>query len=304
MRTSPSGEAAAILTTYEGNKTEAQTRSLPSWLMLGPPRTGSTWLYDVLHTRALLPSPTKETRFFDVHFDRGLDWYLDHFPHNPNELVVGEVAPTYFGSPEACARIASTLPNVKLVVVFRNPMQRLVSLYRLKRAYGMLSWTLEEALERDPELLASSQYATNLKMWQNCFPPEQLSINFFEDLTRDPQGFLDHICTFVGIPRFQMKDSERKQVFSTHQMTEPRLYVATRAALAVADWCKARKLDKIVYHVKNSRAFNLLIGGGAPFSRLPMESLAKVHEMLLPETEELESITGRDLSPWKVPPAA
>ena len=298
------GEVVAFPELIETDVDKAMLRSLPSFLMLGPPRTGSTWIYEILQPRVVLPSPTKETRFFDLHFERGVEWYLQHFPQNPDKRAVGEVAPTYFASPEACARIRSVLPSAKLIIVFRNPVQRLVSLYRLKRAYGLHAWSLDEALERDPELLGSSLYATHLKMWRSWFAPEQLSINFFDDLIADPQGFVDHICSFLGIPQFTLKQAELKSVFSTAHMTEPRLYMATKAALAIADWCKARKLDNVVHKVKQSRAFNLLIGGGTPFSKLPTESLAKVHTMLLPETEELESMVGRDLSVWKLPPAA
>jgi hypothetical protein len=280
--------------------TDTGGQALPSFLVLGPPRTGSTWIYDVLHPRALLPGPTKETRFFDMHFDRGLDWYLDHFPRNLENRVVGEVAPTYFASPEACARIGSLLPHARLVIVFRNPVQRLVSLYRLKRAYGFYAWSLDEALERDPELIGSSRYATHLKMWQNWFSPEQLSINFFEDLTSDPQGFIGRISRFAGLPSFHLKQSELKAVFSSASMTEPRLYAATRAAQAVADWCRARKLDQVVHRVRNSRAFNLLVGGGAPLPSLPKQTMARIDALLLPETEELESMLGRDLSAWKL----
>jgi len=289
---------------FGARRAAVRTRELPAFIVLGPPRTGTTWLNDVLHSRAILPAITKETRFFDVHFDRGLDWYLDHFPANPDKRVVGEIAPTYFASSLACTRIYSVMPHARLVIIFRNPVQRLVSLYRLKRAYGLTPWSLDESIERDPELLASSQYATHLKMWQSLFPAEQLSVNFFEDLIAEPQGFIERICGFAGIARFQLKETERKEVFSTTKMTEPRVYRATRAALAVADWCKARKLDKIVHHVKQSRAFNLLIGGGAPFEAIPRESLLKIQEMLLPETEDLEAMVGRDLSAWKMPPAA
>src|SRR5258705_10557350 len=55
-------------------------RSLPSFFVIGPPRTGTTWLYEVLRNRALLPGPTKETRFFDTHFNRGMEWNRAHFP--------------------------------------------------------------------------------------------------------------------------------------------------------------------------------------------------------------------------------
>jgi LPS sulfotransferase NodH len=275
--------------------------TLPSFIVVGPPRTGTSWLHEVLSEHTNLPDPTKETRFFDLHFDRGLRWYLDHFPSAHEGCPRGEVAPTYFRSVQALDRIAQTIPEVKLVFIFRHPVQRLVSLYRLKRAYGRVSWTLEEALERDPELVESSLYATNLRKWQSKFPNEQLSINLYEDLSSSPQAFVDRLADFLEIPRFQLQASQLEQVYSTAKMTEPRNFLATRVATAVADWCKARRLDHIVAGVKNSHLISLFLGGGAPFADIPMETLKKVRTQMLREIEELEDILGRDLSHWKTP---
>src|ERR1700753_1105916 len=69
---------------------------LPSFIVVGPPRTGTTWIHEVLHRHATLPGPTKETRFFDLHFTRGLKWYLSHFSKANEGRPLGEVAPTYF----------------------------------------------------------------------------------------------------------------------------------------------------------------------------------------------------------------
>jgi hypothetical protein len=271
--------------------------------VVGPPRTGTSWLHEVLSEHTNLPDPTKETRFFDLHFDRGLHWYLDHFTIAHEGCPLGEVAPTYFRSVQARDRIAQTLPGVKLVFIFRHPVQRLVSLYRLKRAYGRVPWDLEEALERDPELVESSLYATNLRQWQSKFPKEQLSINLYEDLSSNPQAFVDRLAEFLEIPRFQLQESQLGQVYSTAKMTEPRSFLATRAATAMADWCKARRLDNIVVGVKNSQLIRLFLGGGAPFPEIPMETLKNVRMRMLCEIEELEEILGRDLSHWKTPPS-
>jgi LPS sulfotransferase NodH len=277
--------------------------TLPSFIVVGPPRTGTSWLHEVLSEHTNLPEPTKETRFFDLHFDRGVRWYLDHFSSAHKGCPRGEVAPTYFRSAQALDRIAQTIPEVKLVFIFRHPVQRLVSLYRLKRAYGRVSWSLEEALERDPELVESSLYATNLRKWQSQFPKEQLSINLYEDLSSNPQAFVDRLADFLEIPRFQLQESQLKQVYSTAKMTEPRNLLATKVATAVADWCKARSLDHIVAGVKNSHLIRLFLGGGAPFADIPMETLKKVRTQMLREIEELEDILGRDLSHWKTPPS-
>jgi hypothetical protein len=282
---------------------ESPTLDLPSFLVVGPPRTGTSWLHEVLSEHTNLPDPTKETRFFDLHFDRGLPWYLDHFPSAHKGCPRGEVAPTYFRSAHARDRIAQTLPGVKLVFIFRHPVQRLVSLYRLKRAYGQVSWNLEEALERDPELVESSLYATNLRKWQSKFAKEQLSINLYEDLSSNPQAFVDRLTAFLEIPGFQLQESQLGRVYSTTKMTEPRSFLATRAATAMADWCKARRLDHIVAGVKNSHLMRLFLGGGAPFPEIPTETLNRVRTRMLCEIEELEEILGRDLSHWKTPPS-
>ncbi len=69
---------------------------LPSFFLIGPPRTGTSWLHEVLGRHTLLPSATKETRFFDIHFHRGLKWYRAHYRRRFGHRMMGEVAPTYF----------------------------------------------------------------------------------------------------------------------------------------------------------------------------------------------------------------
>ena len=276
---------------------------LPSFIVVGPPRTGTTWLHEVLNQYTNLPKLTKETRFFDLHFARGLKWYLSHFSTANEGCPRGEIAPTYFGSSQARERIAKIIPRVKLVFIFRNPAQRLVSLYKLKRAYGMHEWTLDEALERDPEMLESSLYATHLQKWRDAFPSDQLLINLFDDLSDDPQAFVDRLAAFLNIPRFQLEEKQLKQVYSSTKMTEPKSYVATRAATAMADWCKARKLDSIVAGVRESSLIRLFLGGGAPFPEIPPATMEKLWASSLNETEELEVLLGRDLSHWKRSPS-
>ncbi len=271
----------------------------PSFIIAGPPRTGTTWLHEVLSDHACLPSPTKETRFFDLHFHRGMEWYLSHFPEKDGGRPYGEVAPTYFGSEDARHRIAETLPHAKLVFIFRHPVQRLVSLYRMKRAYGRIAWSLDEALERDPEMIHSSLYATNLRKWQSLFPKEQILVNLYEDLSETPQEFVNRLTTFLEIPRFQLREAQLQQVYSSTKMTEPRNYFATWAGTAMADWCKARNLDNIVSNVRNSQLIRIFLGGGAPFSEVPKETLKKIWTVVLPEVEGLEELLGRDLYHWK-----
>jgi LPS sulfotransferase NodH len=270
----------------------------PTFIVVGPPRTGTSWLHKVLQSYATLPSPSKETRFFDLHFHRGFDWYMWHFPkqhHGP----IGEIAPTYFASPEARDRIAETLPEAKIVFVFRNPVERAVSLYRLKLAYGMYRWNFSEALEKDPELFTSSLYSTHLSGWRERFPDEQLLVTIYDDLAADPQGFVDGIASFIGLPNIALPQSQLKRVFSTERMTRPRSYLATRTATAFADWCKSRRLDHLVASVRDSALIRLFLGGGDSLPQLCQTTLEELAETFRPEIEQLEAQLGRNLEHWK-----
>ena len=274
---------------------------LPSFFVVGPPRTGTSWIYRALQRHANLPSPTKETRFFDCHFQRGLRWYLRHFPVLDPQRPTGEIAPTYFASSQAREAIAQTVPNAKLIFIFRDPLQRLVSLYRLKRAYGLLDCSFEEALAADPELLASSSYATYLQSWQQAFPRKQMLITLYEDLRNSPQTYIDRLLNFLDLPASPLTDAELKYVHSSERLTEPRNFLVTQTATRMADWCKARNLDHIVAVVRTSRVMNMLLGGGRPFPEVSNSARERIGEMLQPEIETLEQMIGRDLSMWHLP---
>jgi Sulfotransferase domain len=275
-------------------------RSLPSFFVIGPPRTGTSWLHTVLSQSAWLSDPTKETRFFDKHFHRGLDWYRSHYRKASPDRCIGEIAPTYFASNDARERIARLIPQAKIVCTFRNPVDRVLSLYRLKRAYGLIPWNFEEAMARDPELMESSRYAAHLKAWRRDLGSQVLA-TVFDDMQHDPQSYLDHLVDFVGVPRVQLAPTQVRRVLSSESMTEPRSYRLTRGAALLADWSRARRLDTVIAKAKNMGFMKLFLGGGPAFAELPSSESRKLYELFRPEVENLEEMLNRDLSAWKHP---
>ncbi len=272
---------------------------LPSFFIVGPPRTGTSWLHSVLRKSARLSDPTKETRFFDKHFERGLGWYGSHYRKVGDGRAIGEVAPTYFASPEARERIAQLIPHAKIVCTFRNPVDRVLSLYRLKRAYGLIPWDFDEALARDPELMESSRYAGHLKEWQRSFRPDQVMVTVHDDIQADPQLYLNKLVDFVGVPRINLRPRQAHPVFTSEDMSEPRNYRFTRAGFRLAEWAKARKLDSLVTTAKRFGALKLFIGGGPAFAELTSAQREKLRALFRPEVDELESMLNRSLAAWK-----
>lgn len=288
-----------------GSETAARadddTAWLPSFFIIGPPRTGTSWLYEVLRNHINLPSPLKETRFFDEHFHRGLKWYQTHYPNVSNDRRVGEIAPTYFASTDASQRIAQVVPQAKIVCVFRNPVERVLSLYRLKRAYGLIPWTFELAITRDPELMDSSKYASNLKAWQLAMGKDNVLATVYDDLRDQPQAFLDRLTEFIAIPRVVLSDEQLQRVHDSDSLTLPRSYYRTRSATLMADWFKARHLGRVVAAFHRTPLRKLVLGGGRPFAKMSRHTAAQLYDTFRPEVEELEGMLHRDFSSWKRP---
>jgi hypothetical protein len=277
----------------------AKPRPLPSFFVVGPPRTGTSWLYEVLSTRTLLPSPTKETRFFDNYFHRGFEWYDARYAHAVGDRIRGEIAPTYFASAAARERIGRAIPHAKVVCIFRNPVQRALSLYRLKRAYGAISWSFEEAVTRDLELVESSTYAANFRAWQHVLGKDQVMATVYDDLRDQPQAYLDSLVDFIGVPRFLLSPSQIRYVHASRTMSHPRNERWTRIAANVAEWLKGQRLDIVVAAVKRSPLLNLFLGGGGEFAELSPEASRRLYRLFRPEVDKLEVILNRDLSAWK-----
>jgi hypothetical protein len=272
---------------------------LPSFFVIGPPRTGTSWLHSVLRQRAWLSDPTKETRFFDRHFDRGLEWYRSHYRGADSGRRIGEVAPTYFASPEARMRIARLMPQAKIVCTFRNPVDRVLSLYRLKRAYGLIPWSFDEALAQDPELMESSQYGTHFNAWRRTFGSAQVMATIYDDMLSDPQEYLDQLTDFVDVPRMKLGPRQTSRVLASESMTEPRNYRLTRGAARLSEWARARRLDAVVAKAKGMGLIKFFVGGGPAFPPIALATREKLYALFRPEVEKLEELLQRDLSAWK-----
>jgi len=272
---------------------------LPSFFIIGPPRTGTSWLHSVLRQRAWLSDPTKETRFFDRHFDRGLEWYRSHYRQADSGRRIGEVAPTYFASPEARLRIARVMPQAKIVCTFRNPVDRVLSLYRLKRAYGLIPWTFDDALVQDPELMESSRYGTHFKAWLGTFGNAQVMATIYEDMLGDPQRYLDQLTDFVDVPRVKLGPQQTRRVLASESMTEPRNYRLTRGAARLSEWARARRLDTVVAKAKGMGLIKFFVGGGPAFAPIAIAKREQLYALFRPEVEKLEELLQRDLSAWK-----
>ncbi len=174
---------------------------LPNFLGIGAQRAATTWLFECLreHPEIYLP-PQKEIHFFDENFDKGLEWYESFFNAVTTEKAIGEITPNYYHLPHALQRIKEVLPDVKLILSLRHPLERAYSAYKLLHEYyADKGVSFEEAFKEGSYLLDLSLYSKHLENIFKLFPRSQVHIIIYDDILSDPLHVVRKLYSFLGV---------------------------------------------------------------------------------------------------------
>jgi hypothetical protein len=301
IRTLPKDERPQLCTDTVGGKT--WTSKAPYWFpeffAVGPARTASTWLHNVLAPHANLPVTIKETRFLDKVYGRGLPWYRDQFSPAQEKLPFGEIAPTYFHSSLARTRIKKHAHDARIICTLRDPVERLYSLFRLLRFRASNNWTFEYALTHDEEMIESARYSHYLRAWIQDFGRSNVLVSIYDDIKRDAQAYIDRICDFVRIPQFSLPPSQQSRVNGSEDLRAPTNYTLVRMYRYLSAAASALRF-KTAFRLANRIGLRpFVFGKGRELPPLDPSVAAELRKRLAPEVEEVEQIIGRDLSGWK-----
>ena len=270
---------------------------LPDVIAVGPQRTGTTWLHKVLFRHVGLPT-IKETDFFWTNYEKGIDWYLRHFENCRADRPIVEVAPNYFACIEASERVSHDIPHCKIICSLRDPVQRAYSHYRLMNRDGWARGSFEETAS-NPFIQESNRYAFHLKNWQARLGKDQVFVCLYDDLETNPQGYLDRICEFTGIPRIIVEGTsiEKERVHTvTHR---PRNRWIADSARKAQDRMRMRNWHRAIHRLEKLGLWSVCFGGGDEYPPLDAGLERRLRQQLRPEIEALEKLIDRDLSLWK-----
>jgi Sulfotransferase domain len=272
-------------------------------LLVGPPRTGTTWLHGVLYHRACLPERTKETHFFDMFYYKGLDWYRAYFRRCRDEAVAGEVTPTYFSLPQVRERIARDLPECKIVCTLRDPLARAWSWYRVLHREGRIRADFEHEILNgiEPQLREANRYAFHLSAWREQFGAANVGVFLYDDLVADPQRFADSLLGFLGLPPVVITPAVEAHLMRNQANSDCRFPSVAYRAWRLRIRLKSMRADGTVERLGRLGLWRLCFGGGDPFAPLAPKVEARLRSFFTPEVEALEKLLGRDLSAWKLP---
>lgn len=210
-------------------KGDEYNKLLPHFLIIGAMKCGTTSLYRYLIQHPnIIPAKKKEIHFFDNQYDKGVSWYRSQFPLllNPKvNFITGEASPYYLFHPHAAKRIYETMPQVKLIALLRNPVDRAYSHYKY---LGKIKEPFKEAIKLEQErigeerdkmikdetynsrfhqtysFLSKGIYVDQLKVFQRYFNKDNILILKSEDFFKDPQSVVNQVFEFLNLPQYNI----------------------------------------------------------------------------------------------------
>jgi Sulfotransferase domain len=175
----------------------------PDFVIVGATKSATTWLQRNLQQHSAVFMPGTETHYFSWHFGRGPAWYGTFFTPAAAHQIVGEKSTSYLDHPEAAQRLHEVMPEVRVIMHLRNPIERVWAHYCMDSRHGGISTDAEHDLgdggTDDERLRAGGLYFRHVSRFFELFPQEQLCVTLYDDLDRDPASVLNRIRAHVGL---------------------------------------------------------------------------------------------------------
>lgn len=200
------------------------------FLIIGAQKCGTTSLFHYLAQHPGIMRPKKkEIHYFDFNYDKGTDWLFSFFPDKikkPTKILLGEATPYYFVHPHVPARVHQLYPDVKLIALMRNPVERAYSHYHGRVRNGFEKRSFAEAVRNEEQRLAGEygrmvndehyhsplfqnfsylargRYYEQIMNWLEYFDLSNFLFIKSEDFFSDPGKTYLRVLKFLDIPEF------------------------------------------------------------------------------------------------------
>lgn len=295
---------------------------MPNFLIIGSGRSGTTSLHNFLGQHPeIYVSPFKETNYFafegreHLYGGPGARWLIKSsvyerkryealFEDVRDEKAIGESSPRYLYTPESIERISRELPDVKLIAILRNPVERaFASFVGLRRDGWEPSDSFFEALDQESQRVAENwvmgcythvgYYFRHLSLCYELFPPDQIKIYLHEDFRDKPTELLQDVYSFLGVDGGFIPDMSVQ-----HNVTG----IISNPILR-AIWTETAKLRAMLgpmlpYGIRNMAG--KLIVRNLEKPEFPVDARRKLTECFREDVTNLQGLIDRDLSHWLV----
>lgn len=285
---------------------------MPNFIVIGAMKSGTTSLFHYLQAHPqVFMSPLKEVEFFveEKNWRRGMDWYRAQFAGaDPGAVAIGEASTAYTKYPEhkgVPERIASILPDARLIYVVRDPIERIRSHYQHRVLSGAERDPLERAVLEDDRYIDCSRYAMQIERYLPHFPRERVLLMTSERLRTSRAKTVRSAYEFLGVdPNF------------VSEVTDQEFYRSEdRAAYPPIAWWLRRTVKRYIPAGKRIKEMIDLVApaslrwrsgrraeadtGGSPFT-IPDAVRARLAECLTEDVRRLRDHMPADFDGWGI----
>ena len=275
----------------------------PTFFIVGAPRSGTTSLYNYLKTiPEIFMSPVKEPGYFIPNDFRGFTEkkYLDLFKNIKNEIVIGEASAGYLANREASLKIKKQIPDAKIIITLRDPVERTFSDYLNNLRTGNVKRTFEQDFENFlrnnkeqshlKKSIPVSMFFEQVKNYLNIFGKENVKVLIFEETIKDTKKAIEDVLEFLGV-QTQIPENFEKQY---NAYSEPLGSFGTNIA-------KNKTISTIVKKIfPNKNRENILhtiLNKKGKKPKMSEEIKIKLQNLFLEDVKKLEKLLERPL-PW------
>ena len=273
--------------------------TLPTFVGIGVPRAGTTWLHTLLegHPQVYLPTRRKEVRFFDRHFEHGPDWYEGFFcpaDEAARYRAIGEISPQYLYDPVCADRIWKMLPSAKLLIMLRHPVDRAYSQYGFILQRRNFRGSFEDFIRTRPRALEMGFYSAYITRYLQRFPRGQLLPLVFEEAVSEGSTVRADLASFLGVT----EDGFPTSIQRVNASSVPRFRSISSVAVKTGRRLRRRHLESIV-DLGGRLGMRRLMTSGGRVPKLDDQLKKELSQRYLDEFETLEGSLGIDLSSWR-----
>ena len=292
---------------------------LPTFIIAGVPKSGTTSTVEYLkshpqvcmsvvqepifftHVRGNKKRVDGKTPWASGNFDKGLEWYQSLFQACGDAKAIGEASGLYWTAEDAPGLIKQYVPDVKILILLRDPVERMYSHYlHTVRLGHELSPFSEMVTTRDfwfQYFVYVSSYQIHLKRYLKIFSKEHITVFLFDDLKANPQKYMEGMFDVIGVDSdFSLPNIGRKYNprHDTHiGVLERYLYelsheIKVRTKRPIPEWL--RQIGLSIVRVNSVTVKN------AP---IPRESCLKLKQEFSETIDFVEDYLGRDLTAWR-----
>lgn len=250
--------------------------SIPSFIIGGAPKSGTTALYNILarHPQVCM-SEIKEPKFFsDVKgdmttkisgdgartpgtFSKGFEWYQSLFKNYSPGQLTGEASSLYICLDDAAEKIKQHRPDTKIIFILRNPAERTFSHYRQEYKLGFDFPPFEEMIKKEHPRYRFyenvSHYKKHLERFYSFFPKEQILVLLNEDFRDNAMKEMEKIFSFLGLPALSAEDVNASKEYNEQLVPKSRKMARMMTIIQQAKITSIlpRGIRSKLFHVRN-----------------------------------------------------